>query len=67
MDAEEESYMKLLIAEAIMRAQDRLEARGGDIRELQRLLETAASSMETVRAIDLLYRRRFWWEKWLRR
>jgi hypothetical protein len=67
MDAEEEGYMKLLIAEAVMRAQDRLEARGGDMRELERLLNTAPNSMETVNAIDLLYRKRFWWEKWLRR
>jgi hypothetical protein len=67
MDANEESYIKLLIGEAVMRAQDRLEARGGDIRELERLLETAPHSMETVKAIDLLYRERFWWEKWLRR
>jgi hypothetical protein len=67
VDANEESYIKLLIGEAAMRAQDRLEARGGDIRELERLLETAPHSMETVKAIDLLYRERFWWEKWLRR
>jgi len=50
-----------------MRAQDRLEARGGDIKELERLLETAPHTMETAKAIDLLYRERFWWEKWLRR
>jgi hypothetical protein len=66
MDANEESYIKLLIGEAVMRAHDRLEARGGDIKELERLLETAPNSMETVEAIDLLYRERFWWEKWLR-
>lgn len=67
MDAKEVSYMKLLIGEAVMRAQDRQEARGGDIKELERLLETAPSSMETVKAIDQLYRERFWWEKLLRR
>ena len=66
MDANEESYIKLLIAEAVMRAQDRLEARGGDAKELQALLATAPNSLATVKAIDLLYRRRFWWEKWLR-
>jgi hypothetical protein len=49
-----------------MRAQDRLEARGGDVKELQALLETAPNSLDTVKAIDLLYRKRFWWEKWLR-
>src|SRR5262245_46996907 len=32
MDANEESYVRLLIGEAVMRAQDRLEARGGDIK-----------------------------------
>ena len=66
MDANEESYIKLLIGEAVLRAQDRLEARGGDIKELETLLATAPTSMETVKTIDLLYRERFWWEKWLR-
>jgi hypothetical protein len=67
MDAKEESDIKLLIGEAVMRAQDRQEARGGDIKELERLLQAAPNTMETVAAIDLLYRRRFWWEKLLRR
>jgi hypothetical protein len=67
MDAKEESDIKLLIGEAVMRAQDRQEARGGDIKELERLLQTAPNSMETVAAIDLLYRRHFWWEKLLGR
>ena len=67
MDAKEESYVRLLIGEAVLRAQDRREARGGDIEELERLLETAPSCMETVKAIDLLYRKRFWWEKLLDR
>jgi hypothetical protein len=31
------------------------------------LLETAPISIETVKAIDLLYRKRFWWEKLLDR
>ena len=67
MDPKEESYVRLLIGEAVMRAQDRREAHGGNIEELERLLETAPNSMGTVAAIDLLYRRRFWWEKLLDR
>jgi hypothetical protein len=67
MDANEESYIRLLIGEAVLRAQDRLESRGGNIEELERLLATAPISMDTVKAIDLLYRKRFWWEKLLDR
>lgn len=67
MDAKEESYVRLLIGEAVMRAQDRREAHGGDMEELEKMLATAPCSMETVAAIDLLYRRRFWWEKLLDR
>jgi hypothetical protein len=67
MDAEEESYVRLLIGEAVMRARDRLEAHGGDVEELERLLATSPNSMDTVAALDLLYRKRFWWEKLLDR
>lgn len=59
----EESHIEFMLYQALDDAGDRCELHGGDIRELQKVRDTAPTSMETVHKIEALYRKRSWWAR----
>jgi hypothetical protein len=61
-DYEQESHIEFALYQALDAAGDRCEQYGGDIRELQKIRDTAPTSMETVHKIMALYRRP-WWQR----